>query len=648
MKRIVSLMLVIAMLLTAFPAVAAEVAYSGTCGGDVRWELTTDGVLTVSGEGPMDDEGCYWSACENQVKQAVVLDGVTRVGDYAFEDCYHMTSIELADSVTEIGEEAFYCCEELTEVHLGSGLQTIEAYAFEECYSLEEIAIPDSVTVIETYAFRDCEELTTVKLGSGVSEIGYRAFYRTNIDTVIYNGTRRQFDAIMIDSSNTDLTDAMIFCTDTVLSGNCGPKLTWSFDADKGALTIDGSGTMFDYDNTYATKRVPWYDLRNVIDMVYLPNGITRIGSYAFAGTNIRRATVPDSVTSIGDHAFEACGDMTAVKFGSSLTSIGIRAFADCDGLTAVELPMGLEQIGEHAFAWCTGLLTAEIPNSVTSLGASAFLSCSALRAVSLPEGVAEIPEQAFLHCEMLQRVTIPETVKKIGSYAFSWCDSLSSVTIPVSVTQVDADAFAGCSGLFDVYYEGTAAQWEQITVERNNEPLLYADLHTACDGAEVLCTYTAAAFYTHTVVKVCADCGGTVYSALQACIDENDDGLCDLCAASVVCLHGKANSSYIKHGDGTHTVTAYCSICGEVVFSDIVSCSDSNGDARCDLCGGMLGKIPEGLDGFGRPGHYPNENSFVSFVPDFYSCDTTKEEIRAFFEDQDVSDLAYVLTVDG
>ena len=145
---------------------------------------------------------------------------------------------------------------------------------------------------------------------------------------------------------------------------------------------------------------------------------------------NRKDVVIPDSVTSIGDRAFQWHKSLTSVTIPDSVTSIGDSAFSSCRSLTSVVIPASVTNIGNSAFAWCESLTSVVIPDSVTNIGDRAFFRCSSLTSVTIPDSVVSIGSWAFSGCRSLTCVTIPDSVIRFGAGVFSDCISLKNFNV--------------------------------------------------------------------------------------------------------------------------------------------------------------------------------------------------------------------------
>ena len=385
-KRLLSFVLAMLMISSLLPAtaLAADIVDSGTCGAEVTWTLDSEGVLTISGSGYMCDNGSSgapWYGYRSLVKSAVIAEGVTSIGEYAFYDCRSLTSVTIPDSVTSIGKYAFYKCKSLTSVTIPDSVTRIGAWAFESCTSLTSVTIPDSVTRIGSYAFRDCASLTGIWVAEGNSH------YSSDVFGVLFNKDKT----------------TLVQCPGAFA-----------------AYAIPNSVTSI---GEYA-----FYDCTSLAS-VTIPDSVMSIGELAFNGcSSLTSVTIPNGVTSIGALAFGGCTSLTSVTIPDSVTIIGYRAFGSCESLTSVTIPNGVMSIGEEAFSWCTSLTSVTISNSVTSIGERAFYYCTSLTSVTIPNSVTLIDNGAFYECTSLTSVTIPDSVTIIGWGAFSDCDNLTDV----------------------------------------------------------------------------------------------------------------------------------------------------------------------------------------------------------------------------
>lgn len=234
-----------------------------------------------------------------------------------------------------------------------------------------------------------------------------------------------------------------------VASGSCGAKgdnLTWTLD-DNGLLTISGTGAMAS-DCRWSASGV---DYSNSIKYVWIKNGVTSIGSFAFKETNLKIVEIPDSVTSIDEHAFDRCTHLQEITLPESITRIDQYAFANCTSLRKITIPKNVRGMGLGLFAGCTGLVSAEIMDGVPAIGDSMFNGCTNLRSVTIPESVANIGMQAFQNCAGLSNVVIPKGVRSISDYAFKDCTNLARLTLPDGLSSIGREAFINCTSLRNV-----------------------------------------------------------------------------------------------------------------------------------------------------------------------------------------------------
>ena len=190
------------------------------------------------------------------------------------------------------------------------------------------------------------------------------------------------------------------------------------------------------------------------ITSITIPNTVTRIGDYAFDSCSglSGELVIPNSVTTIGEVAFRYCSGLTSLTIGNSVTTIGGGAFEDCSGLSGeLVIPNSVTTIGSCAFRYCSSLTSVEIGNSVTTIESYAFYCSGLTGELKIPNSVRTIGEGAFESCYGLTSVEIGNSVATIGANAFYSCSGLTSVEIGNSVTIIGNGAFGGCSGLTSV-----------------------------------------------------------------------------------------------------------------------------------------------------------------------------------------------------
>lgn len=341
----------------------------------------------------------------------------------AFSNCTGLTSVSIPSSIRLIGPYAFYSCDGL------SGTITIpanETYymsiykgAFASCMGLTSLVISeDAYCTIEENAFQYCTNLASVTIPASVTQIGNGAFYYCNqLNAVYYTGSLEQW---------------------------CG--ITF---ADRWANPLYYANNLY-INNTLLTDLV-------------IPNSVTQIGDYIFAGAEC----------------------LTSLTIHNAVTVIDTGAFYECSGLTSLSIPNSVTAIRQSAFYGCTGLCYVSVPSSVTSVGSNAFygvgfvhyedeefedvgyyedyliyedsatlIGCckSAEGEIVIPSTVRWIGQRCFKNCSGITSVIIPNSVRYINEETFSGCTNLTSVTIGSSVSNIKEEAFWGCSNLAEIH----------------------------------------------------------------------------------------------------------------------------------------------------------------------------------------------------
>lgn len=262
----------------------------------------------------------------------------------------------------------------------------------------------------------------------------------------------------------------------TVDSGFCGAdeggeNLKWTLD-NNGVLTISGSGAMKDYPRD-ENQRPDWYlNHKDSIRSVVLDNRITHIGNYAFDKcTNIESVrytrytgnagvALPESVTTIGVHAFSDTGVTGTLKLPEHLTEIDSSAFYHCRKLNGeLKLPDTVKEIGGFAFHSCGFTGKLELPASLENIGNDAFEFCSGLTGkLTFPSKMNEIDFSIF-HGTGITEVVIPSSIKTVRNFAFDSCMNLKKVYLPTEMPTIYNQAFINCSDV-KFYYPAYKADW--------------------------------------------------------------------------------------------------------------------------------------------------------------------------------------------
>ena len=342
---------------------------SGTCGANATWTLDENGVLTISGNGAIKNSGFK----SYTIKEVVIEEGITEIGSNAFQVCTQIQKITLPETLTAIGERAFQGCSGLKEITIPKNCETIGIYVFYNCSGLEEISVADGNPAFDSR--QDCKAL--------------------------------------IDSES-----------NTLLQGG------------KNSVVPDGVTEIGEYAFAYTG-----------ITEITIPDSVIKIGENAFATCELLKSVVlPANITSIGDNTFRLCSSLKTVNLPEGLKTIGIGAFEN-SGLQAVTIPNTVDSIEESAFNGCKNLTQITIPQGVTEISPACFWGCENLTLIMLPGSIKKIGDSAFYRCNKLETVLFCGTQAQWEAVKIDTRNSkLSNATIQYhDIIKVD-ETFVTCT----------------------------------------------------------------------------------------------------------------------------------------------------------------------------------------------------------
>ena len=262
----------------------------------------------------------------------------------------------------------------------------------------------------------------------------------------------------------------------TIREGSCGKSTKWVLKTDR-TLTISGTGAIKDYPYS---------------------GPIEYLAPWAFWEEDIKKISVGEGITILGDHNFCDMSSLTSVALPSTLTEIHESVFAYDTALKEIQLPDSLVTIGSSVFRECTALESVTIPKGVNTVSSSLFSGCTNLKSVKMGSNVKTIQSQAFANCTSLESIKLPSKLKTIEEGVFWSCTSLTSITIPKTVRSMEMEVFFDCANLKKVIFNGSTDLpysifgqcWELKEIHFKGDAPQFKG--TIFDGLKLTCYYPA------------------------------------------------------------------------------------------------------------------------------------------------------------
>ena len=455
---------------------------SGSCGANAKWEVSSDGILNITGSGaltsPKVASGIAWYDYRSMIRVVNIDAGITNLPDFAFFGCTALETVNFTEnsSLTTIGGSALRGCTALTELTLPDGVQTIYGNAIRDCSALTSVYLPDSISYMSASVFSGCANVVL-----SVGENSYAKDFAVN-NNIKY--VERQ--------------------TGVIPSGSCGTDAAWELSSD-GTLNITGSGALT---NAKVASDTAWHSYRSMIRVVNISAGITNLPDFAFFGcTSLEAVNFAEnsSLTTIGGSALRGCSALTELTLPDGIQTIYGNAFRDCTALTSVYLPDSVSYMASSAFSGCANVVLSVGANSYAKefavnngiqyterqTGVIASGSCGTdaawelssdgtlnitgsgaltnakvasdtawynyrhmIRVVNVDAGITNLPDFAFYGCTALETVNFAEnsSLTTIGGSALRGCSALTELVLPDGLKTVYGNALRDCSALTSVY----------------------------------------------------------------------------------------------------------------------------------------------------------------------------------------------------
>jgi len=346
----------------------------------------------------------------------------------------------------------------LTKVVLPENITVIGNWSFEKCTGITSLNIPSTVSIIGEQAMLGLN-LDTINIPFAVKTIGENAFLQNGANIVVAK-----------ENHNYSSVDGVLFDKDMKLIMHCPVSKSGRYTM---PLSVEEIGLNAFNSCTELTDVVSSSRLRIIGNCAFMacsklktisfPSTLTRISSAAFSScSNLESVNLPNSVTEVSIGAFQFCTNMKSIFIPASVKILEQGVLLSSNGFVTVDenntnyssLNGDLYDKAKTTIYHCpiskTGIFN--LPSSVKNVDEGAFYNCKLLTSIEIPQSVNRIRANAFEYCAGLTSLNIPSSVKKLENCVLLGCSNLTIITIPESVDSIGNNALAGCFALKSIF----------------------------------------------------------------------------------------------------------------------------------------------------------------------------------------------------